>query len=269
MRTHLICIGILMLLSAIILTPATDALAQRGSGFRGPHHGKGFCSSLTDEQRDAVHTMVREMRESGISREEIHASVGEALRGYGVELPKDWNEMPQRHRGPAPGEGRRGARHFSRLTQEQRDALRARRAELRESGATREEIRAAVREMLKSYGIEVPGKGKTAPTETPSSKSSGIYQGNPPLLSRNYPNPFNPVTHISYATDAEGKVRVQIYNVEGNLIRTFDEGHRPAGSYTLLWDGRHADGTPAASGVYFCRVEAGPRSTTNRMILLR
>ncbi len=232
---------------------------------RQPRHrepGRRFFSKLTDEQREAVHARVAEMRESGASREEIHAVVGEMLSSYGIELPDDWADRPRGRRGL-------GSRFMSLLTEEQRDAVRAKRKEMRESGASREETHAAVREMLRGYGIELPDRKGDAPAQGPESEAPDTNAEQRPIQSRNYPNPFNPMTRISYTTEVAGKVKVEIYNVEGDLIRTFEEGYKPAGNHGLSWDGRHANGSPAASGIYFYRVEAGPHSVTNRMILLR
>jgi hypothetical protein len=44
---------------------------------------------LTEEQRDALHTMVTEMREAGSSRDEIRAAVHALLEGWGIELPEE------------------------------------------------------------------------------------------------------------------------------------------------------------------------------------
>ena len=43
---------------------------------------------MSEEQRKAVHDKVREMREAGTSREEIHAAIREMLEGFGIELPE-------------------------------------------------------------------------------------------------------------------------------------------------------------------------------------
>jgi DNA-binding transcriptional regulator YhcF (GntR family) len=50
------------------------------------HHGR-FGENLTEEQREAIHDKVMEMREAGASRKEIHEALREMLEGYGVELP--------------------------------------------------------------------------------------------------------------------------------------------------------------------------------------
>ncbi|KPJ59344.1 MAG: hypothetical protein AMJ46_11450 [Latescibacteria bacterium DG_63] len=325
MKANRIIIGALVLCATVILGSAGDGFAEQGRNrFGGPHHGNGLLSGLTSEQREAVRALRTEMRESGATREEIHTAVGEMLKSYGVELPENWDEKPLGDKGPgrrffsnlteeqkeairglrtemkeadatreeihaAVGEmlksygvqlpenwdekplGDRGPgrRFFSKLTDQQREAIHAKVAEMRESGATREEIRATVREMLRNYGVDLPERPKRGPSERSDDASSATAGTRVSLVSRNYPNPFNPVTHISYTTDVAGQVRVQIYSVEGDLIRTFDEGYRSKGNHSLSWDGRHANGKPAASGIYFYRVEVGQHSITNRMILLR
>ncbi|MGA9115307.1 MAG: FlgD immunoglobulin-like domain containing protein [Bacteroidota bacterium] len=75
-------------------------------------------------------------------------------------------------------------------------------------------------------------------------------------LWQNYPNPFNPSTTIRFALPREARVRVSVYNLLGQEIRTLLEGERAAGYHTATWDGRNRTGVEAASGVYFYRMEA-------------
>lgn len=91
----------------------------------------------------------------------------------------------------------------------------------------------------------------------------------PNIIAQSYPNPFNPETQIDYTLNTTGNVRIQIYNITGQLIRTFVMGYQPAGSYSVRWDGRNESGDQTASGVYLYRIEAGPYEVTNRMVLLK
>ena len=75
-------------------------------------------------------------------------------------------------------------------------------------------------------------------------------------LSQNYPNPFNPGTSIEVRLPTEGAVRVDIYNIQGQLVRTLLEGVEAAGVHRLYWDGRDEEGRLMSSGVYVCRMEA-------------
>jgi DNA-binding transcriptional regulator YhcF (GntR family) len=221
--------------------------------WKGPHGPIGFGANLTDEQREAIREKIREMKSQGAKREEIRTAVAEMLKGYGIEVPKDW-------RGPI-GFGQRHDGWGANLTDEQREAVREKIKEMRSQGASREEIHAAVAEMIKGYGEESPGNSESQSSETTPAESH--------IMAESYPNPFNPETQIDYTLSVSEKVQIQIYNITGQLIRTFDQGYQPAGSYSLRWDGRNENGDPAASGVYLYRIEAGPYTLTNRMVLLK
>jgi DNA-binding transcriptional regulator YhcF (GntR family) len=123
--------------------------AREGGECDGAHrHHPPFLDQLSEDQREALRTMVEEMREADASHEEIRSAVHEMLEGWGIEIPE--------------GRGKRGEQRgrmkevFEQLTEEQRKAIHDKVVEMREADATREEIRAAVREMLESFGIELP-----------------------------------------------------------------------------------------------------------------
>ncbi len=88
-------------------------------------------------------------------------------------------------------------------------------------------------------------------------------------LKQNYPNPFNPQTRIVFALPEASSVRLTVYDVLGREVATLASGRRAAGTYTATWDGRTATGTPAPSGVYLYRIEAGSFVQTRRMTLLK
>ena len=56
-------------------------------------------------------------------------------------------------------------------------------------------------------------------------------------LNQSVPNPFNPHTTIRYALPEAGVVRLSVYNMVGQSIRTLVDGHRSAGTYAAVWDG--------------------------------
>ena len=91
-------------------------------------------------------------------------------------------------------------------------------------------------------------------------------------LLANYPNPFNPETWIPYQLAAPAKVTLQIFAVNGALVRTLDLGHQPAGVYqqrtrAAYWDGRNQLGESVASGVYFYTLTAGDFTATRKMLI--
>ncbi len=83
------------------------------------------------------------------------------------------------------------------------------------------------------------------------------------------PNPFNPVTKVSYGLPKDGAVALRVYNVAGQLVRVLVDGHGDAGFHTAVWDGRDDRGVEAASGVYFCRMEAESFNDSVKMVLLK
>jgi len=228
---------------------------------KGPHGPGGFWADLTDEQRDAVRDKIEEMQSQDATREEIRDAVAEMLKGYGIELPEKWREGHRgdhRHRCGLTKEQREIIRN---LADEQRRTVRKTIREMRRQDATCEEIREAVAEMLEGFGIESPGDSESSSSEKAS--------GEPYIQTQSYPNPFNPETEIAYTLSVPEIVQIQIYNVAGQVVRTFDMGYQPAGSYSVRWDGCTENGDPAASGVYLYRIEAGPHDVTNRMVLLK
>jgi hypothetical protein len=93
-------------------------------------------------------------------------------------------------------------------------------------------------------------------------------------LRPNYPNPFNPDTWIPFELAQDASVRIEIYAVTGQLVRTLELGYRPAGYYlgrarAAYWDGRNEAGESVASGIYFYRLVAGRVSMIRRMVILK
>jgi len=90
-------------------------------------------------------------------------------------------------------------------------------------------------------------------------------------LLQNYPNPFNPSTTIAYDIP-EGKevfVRLNVYNIRGQLVRTLVNETMSEGSYKIQWDGKDNNGRYASSGVYFYRIQAGEFNKIRKMVILK
>jgi hypothetical protein len=83
-------------------------------------------------------------------------------------------------------------------------------------------------------------------------------------LSQNYPNPFNPVTTIKYSIAKEGNIKLTVYNVIGSKVATIVNEHKPAGSYSVQFDGSNL-----ASGIYLYRLESGNYSAAKKFILMK
>jgi len=74
---------------------------------------------------------------------------------------------------------------------------------------------------------------------------------------RNHPNPFNPMTVISYDLSRPTSVRVMIYDLSGRLVREIAPGRQEVGFQSCTWDGASNDGRAVSSGIYMFRVQAG------------
>ena len=85
----------------------------------------------------------------------------------------------------------------------------------------------------------------------------------------NYPNPFNPETAIRYRLAEPGPVRLVIYNVLGQTVRTLVDGFQGRGVQQVVWDGRDEGGRDVASGNYIYRLELDGHGESGRMLLLR
>ena len=88
-------------------------------------------------------------------------------------------------------------------------------------------------------------------------------------LHNNYPNPFNPVTTISFDLPEENYTEVAIYNMMGQKIRTLHTGNMTAGRHHILFDGVNDQNQQLGSGVYFYRVVAGEFQATKKMMLVK
>ena len=88
-------------------------------------------------------------------------------------------------------------------------------------------------------------------------------------LEQNYPNPFNPVTRIRYSIPELAYLKLSIYDINGILVKTLQDGNQSAGKYETVWDGKNSSGNKVGSGVYFYRIQANSFIQTRKMILLK
>lgn len=85
----------------------------------------------------------------------------------------------------------------------------------------------------------------------------------------NSPNPFNPSTAIRFELTREAPAVLSVFDAAGARIVTLHDGKLPAGAHSVRWNGTDARGNGVASGVYFCRLEAGGDVFTRKLVLLK
>jgi flagellar hook assembly protein FlgD len=99
-------------------------------------------------------------------------------------------------------------------------------------------------------------------------------------LGNNYPNPFNPSTTITYtvgnafmrsaSAESTGEaVRISVYNIKGQLVKTLVNEYKEAGQHKVVWNGESEQGKKMSSGIYFYRMETKRGNITKKMLLVK
>ena len=106
----------------------------------------------------------------------------------------------------------------------------------------------------------LPTKVEQNPTST-TPKEFALYQ--------NYPNPFNPVTTIKFSVQKNEHVKLVVYNMLGQPVRTLIDKNVAAGSHAAIWNGTDNSERTLSSGVYYVRLQTEKQSATRKMLLLK
>jgi hypothetical protein len=85
----------------------------------------------------------------------------------------------------------------------------------------------------------------------------------------NHPNPFETTTEFDIGLPSRSDVSLEIFDVGGRLLRTLTQRGAGPGWVRIPFEGRDASGRPLASGVDFCRVTAGGKTVTRRIVVAR
>ena len=83
-------------------------------------------------------------------------------------------------------------------------------------------------------------------------------------LEKNYPNPFNPVTHIKFGMPTPGNVEITVYDILGQKVKTLWKGFKPAGYHILAFDAGQL-----ASGLYFYQMQSEKFTQVRKMVVLK
>ena len=127
-------------------------------------------------------------------------------------------------------------------------------------------------EMMRRFHVGPMTLAKGETDSKPEMSGGPSADGRTPMattLSQNHPNPFNPMTEIRFALAETGDVKLMVYTIAGQEIRTLSAGELPAGEYAVTWDGKDNLGNPVSSGVYFYQLRAGAFTETKKMTILR
>jgi hypothetical protein len=84
-----------------------------------------------------------------------------------------------------------------------------------------------------------------------------------------HPNPFNPITTISFTTAQDGPVQVAVFDARGRCVRELLDASRSAGPQSVMWDGRGDDGRMAAAGLYVARIRTGAGEASCKVMMAK
>jgi hypothetical protein len=90
-----------------------------------------------------------------------------------------------------------------------------------------------------------------------------------PVITSNYPNPFNPSTTIEYSIPSDGMVKLCVYNLRGQKVKDIINGEQLRGIHKTVWDGRDRNNRSVSSGIYFLRLESGGKTTVRKAMLMK
>jgi flagellar hook assembly protein FlgD len=88
-------------------------------------------------------------------------------------------------------------------------------------------------------------------------------------LHNNYPNPFNPITNITYDIPEVSDVTLEVFNVAGQKVRTLVQKTHEPGRYRVVWGATNDYGQTLSSGMYFYRIQAGDFVSVKKLILMK
>ncbi len=88
-------------------------------------------------------------------------------------------------------------------------------------------------------------------------------------LSQNYPNPFNPTTLIEYRVPESAHITLQIFNIQGQLIKTLVDEQQQANVHNVEWNGTDLNGEVVPSGVYFYQIQANDFTDIKSLVFMK
>ena len=86
---------------------------------------------------------------------------------------------------------------------------------------------------------------------------------------QNYPNPFNSQTNIQFEIPISSKIRVDIFNILGQKVRTLLNEQKAPGYYSINWNGENDFGEAVNSGIYLLKLSSEKYSSVMKMVLLK
>ena len=222
-----------------------DQIAQIESLERGPESREERQSILTDEQKEALEAARAERGGRKGMRGGMKGKHGGRGKRFGITSLLEEAGVP--------------------LTESQIEQLKA----ITHGSDARDQVASILtdkqKEVLKNHFIaEEPAE----PEELYDSLEKPASVDEEPeavtVLKQNYPNPFNPSTTIEYKLAQAGRVKIEVYGPNGQLVKTLVDQYQSAGQHTVTWNA-----SSLAGGVYLCKIIAGDYTETVKMTYVK
>ena len=88
-------------------------------------------------------------------------------------------------------------------------------------------------------------------------------------LHYNHPNPFNPITSLTYDLPEQAQVTLTVYDMLGREVTQLVNTTQEAGYRSVRWNATDKTGKPVSAGVYLYQIRAGDFIQTRKMVLLK
>jgi len=113
------------------------------------------------------------------------------------------------------------------------------------------------------YSVELPATTTALATDDEIGISPLTFE-----LNQNYPNPFNPTTTIGFQLSNPGNVVIKIFDINGRLVKAFNQTGLNSGSHSVIWNGTNQAGQYVAGGLYLYSLSSGDNSSAIRKMTL-
>jgi hypothetical protein len=110
----------------------------------------------------------------------------------------------------------------------------------------------------------VPAMGTGTPISVSTASSIDEMVPVETKLHQNYPNPFNPTTTIKFDLNSDSVVKLNVYNYNGQLVKSLVDGSMKAGYHTVNFDASNL-----SAGVYYYTMETASKNMTQKMVLVK
>ena len=117
------------------------------------------------------------------------------------------------------------------------------------------------------YTNPTPGLANSECVTLSTDTNNSVIEGF--SLEKNYPNPFNPSTSITYTAPIRSFISIDIINLKGHNIKSLFKGDVLAGSHSITWNGTDNYSNKVPSGVYFLTLKSSNFNQTRKMMFLK